>query len=502
MTNTTDKSFPLQAGSPFHEKKELVESLEFLLEKMNRTVKEKHVTIEQLHEKQKTSGANLLHYLALRSEDIRVLQDELHVLGLSSLASSESHILRQVQTILQRLGKECTPGQLSSCDYFTGSELIRLHAEQLFGTKKAQDIPYLMVTFDTEFADNYHLVRKLLEAGMNIARINCAHDNKEVWQSMIDTVKKASETTGIPCQIYMDLAGPKMRTTILGKGRLNGKAMLFEGQEIIFAEKDADYDPSGVVIGCEEEGMVYQLKEGQRILFDDGLVETTITSIDKGIAVLKINRISGKKPQLKAQKGINFPDSSLTLPALTAHDLEVLPFVCEHAGLAGYSFIHHPSDLKQLQQELSKYSRKPSIILKIETADAVKNFPALLIQGLQDEVVGVMIARGDLAVEIGFERLSEIQEEILWISEAAHVPVIWATQVLETQNKSGIATRSEITDAAYAAHSECVMLNKGNYIISVLKTLLDILHRSGGHHAKKRYTSRTMRIATDYLNNG
>ena len=111
-----------------------------------------------------------------------------------------------------------------------------------------------------------------------------------------------------------------------------------------------------------------------------------------------------------------------------------------------------------------------------------------------------MIARGDLAIEIGFERMSEIQEEILWISEAAHVPVIWATQVLETLNKSGIATRSEITDAAYAAMSECVMINKGDYIINVMKSLNDILKRSGSHHVNKRYTFRPMRIASDFFN--
>jgi pyruvate kinase len=122
------------------------------------------------------------------------------------------------------------------------------------------------------------------------------------------------------------------------------------------------------------------------------------------------------------------------------------------------------------------------------------------VQGMKERLFGVMIARGDLAVEIGFERMSEIQEEILWISEAAHVPVIWATQVLETLNKSGIATRSEVTDASYAVQAECVMLNKGEYILPVLKALADILRRSGGHHIKKRFTFRPMRIATDYLN--
>jgi len=111
----------------------------------------------------------------------------------------------------------------------------------------------------------------------------------------------------------------------------------------------------------------------------------------------------------------------------------------------------------------------------------------------------VMIARGDLAVEIGFERLSEIQEEILWLCEAAHVPVIWATQVLETLNKKGIATRSEVTDAARAAQAECVMLNKGNYLLLVLATLRDILQRSGGHYSKKRYIFRPLQIAERFL---
>ena len=118
---------------------------------------------------------------------------------------------------------------------------------------------------------------------------------------------------------------------------------------------------------------------------------------------------------------------------------------------------------------------------------------------MRDEFFGVMIARGDLAVEIGFERMSEIQEEIVWISEAAHVPVIWATQVLETLNKSGIATRSEATDAAHAAIAECVMINKGDHVLAVIKTLKDILQRSGRHHAKKRYIFRPMQIAINYF---
>jgi pyruvate kinase len=473
--------------------------LESLITRMAATVENKSLEIERLHPDQKLSAINLIQYLTLRNEDVRILQDRLHVAGLSSLTNSESHILRQIQAILERLGKNFGLEDISPCDYFKGRDLINSRSMQLFGTKKDPTIPYLMVTFDTTFVDNYQLVQNLLEGGMNVARINCAHDNMEIWKNMIDLVRNASAATGIDCKIYMDIAGPKLRTSILSKGKLINKVTLFLGQEILLAENSSDYDPVGTVIGCDEPGVVNQLKAGERILFDDGLIEAKVLSVGNGTAVLKILRISRRKPQLKSFKGMNFPDSRLSLASLTEDDRLVLPFICEHADLAGYSFIRQASDLNLLHQELAKYDKKPKIILKIETSDAVKNFPALLMKGMTQEVFGVMIARGDLAVEIGFERLSEIQEEILWISEAGHVPVIWATQVLETLNKSGIATRSEITDATYAAQSECVLINKGNYVINVLKSLTDILRRSGGHHVKKRYTFRPMQIASNYL---
>ena len=129
----------------------------------------------------------------------------------------------------------------------------------------------------------------------------------------------------------------------------------------------------------------------------------------------------------------------------------------------------------------------------------MRDLPAILLEAMRQPLFGVMIARGDLAVEIGFERLSEIQEEILWLAEAAHAPVIWATQVLETLNKSGIATRAEITDASFAVRAECVLLNKGQHILEVIDTLSYILARSGGHHEKKRYRMRPMSIARHFL---
>lgn len=477
----------------------LRQSLEEVEKNMAGHLKQFQTAIERLPQSQQFSAANLVRYLSLRSADLRPLQDNLHIAGLSSLASSESHILRQVQAIQQRLGRIYAPEELSDCDYFAGRLLLQQRAASLFGQKTDESIPYLMVTFDSGFADNFHLVKKLLEAGMNVARINCAHDEVETWEKMIALLRSASEKTGIACKIYMDLPGPKMRTSLLGKGRTSGKAAVSEGLEVAFAEQDADYDPSEVVIGCNEAGVAAQLKAGERVFFDDGLIESEVLSNEAQIARLKILRVSTKKPFLKSEKGINLPDSDLNIPAFTAHDESLIPFICRHADLIGYSFLRHPSGIEALQKLMLAQPSRPGLILKIETPEAVRNFPALLMSGMSADVFGVMIARGDLAVEIGFERMSEIQEEILWISEAAHVPVIWATQVLETLNRSGIATRSEVTDASYAAMAECVMINKGEYVIQVIRTLRDILQRSGAHHAKKRYTFRPMQIAKNFF---
>ncbi|HKO82312.1 MAG TPA: pyruvate kinase, partial [Chitinophagaceae bacterium] len=389
------------SDSPLTDLRSLQQTLELLEEKMKAAVDKQMDVIERLPSAQKISASNLIRYLVLRREDVRVLQNTLHISGLSSLTNSESHVLRQVQAILERLGKQIEPEDISDCDFYKGRELIQQRSLQLFGSKVNAAIPYIMVTLDSAFINNFPLVKKLLEAGMNIARINCAHDSEEVWENMIALVRGSSELTGIPCKIFMDLAGPKMRTRILGKGQSSGKAPLSKEKEIMLAEHDAAYNPSRVVIGCSEPGIVKQLKIGERVLFDDGLIETRVASNSNGIAVLKVIRVSSKKPRLKAKKGINFPDTELDLPALTQKDLRHIPFICQHADLLGYSFVRGASAIMELQKILAPLLKKPQIILKIETPQAVKNFPSLLLQGMQEEVFGVMIARGDLAVEIG-----------------------------------------------------------------------------------------------------
>jgi pyruvate kinase len=469
--------------------------------KMLKTVSDHRLLVDELHANQQMAARNLLHYLTLRSEDIRTLQDQLHIFGLSSLASSESHVHSQLQAILQRLGDHYVDEDLDDCTYETSLEAVKQKALSLFGEKNDPGVPYIMVTFDSPFAHDYGVIKNLLQNGMNIARINCAHDDEKIWAKMVHLVRKACRQTGLKCKIYMDLAGPKIRTKLLSKGKKKGRVKVEEGQLIWLAEKVTREIEDDIVISCTEKGIIRQLKKGEKVLFDDGIVRGNIEIVGDDRVGLRILRISSAKSVIKEKKGINFPESVLNISPLTKFDEGCLPFICEYADLLGFSFVRNSADVVLLQHKLKKITDKPPrLIIKIEAVEAVRNLPSLLLQGMHQEAFGVMIARGDLAVEVGFERMSEVQEEILWICEAAHAPVIWATQVLETLNKSGIATRSEVTDAAHAVMAECVMINKGPHTIEVIETLRDILQRSGGHHVKKRFIFRPLSIAQNFLN--
>jgi len=467
---------------------------------MVQTVDKRQALIEGLNPSQQMAARNLFHYLTLRSRDIRSLQDQLHVAGLSSLASSESHIHSQLQAILKLLGKEYSDEEIDHCTYQNSQLDIRQKALSLLGTKNDPGIPHIMVTFDSSFANDYGLIKSLLQNGMNVARINCAYDDEIKWAKMVHLVRRACRQTGLKCKIYMDLAGPKIRTKLLARGRKKGRVKVEEGQLIWLAEKMSDGLDKDVVISCTEKGIISQLKKGEKVLIDDGIVRGNIERIKKGRVGVRILRISSSRPAIKENKGINFPESTLDISPLTTFDEKCLAFICEYADLVGFSFVRNARDLLLLQNKLKQITNHPpKLIIKIESPESVKNLPSLLLQAMREESFGVMIARGDLAVEIGFERMSEVQEEILWICEAAHTPVIWATQVLETLNKSGVATRSEITDAAHAVMAECVMINKGPHTIEVIETLRDILQRSGGHHVKKRFIFRPLSIAQKFL---
>jgi pyruvate kinase len=259
-------------------------------------------------------------------------------------------------------------------------------------------------------------------------------------------------------------------------------------------EQGAVLEPATIGVSLPE--IFSDVRAGEKIWFDDGKIGGVINSVDDNEIRVEIVKARLKGEKLWADKGINLPDSELHLPALTQEDIALLPFIARHSDLVGYSFVRSVSDIHLLQSELAKVGGEHlGIVLKIETRKAFERLPELILAAMGSERIGVMIARGDLAVECGYERTGELQEEIMWIAEAAHVPVIWATQVLENLAKKGQLSRAEISDAAMAERAECVMLNKGPYVIDAVRVLDDVLRRMQGHQAKKASLLRPLTLA-------
>ncbi len=591
---------------------------------------------QALHDSHRRSARNLAHYLALRRHDIRQIQAQLASLGLSSLGRTESHVLESVQAVLNVLGVltgtdiSLPTTQEPAVEIGEGTQILERNTDALLGPSPADRRVRIMVTMPPDAASDYSLVRDLLLKGMNCMRINCAHDQEEVWLGMIRNLVKAREQTGRDCRILMDLAGPKLRTgpiqpglavikcrpmrnelgrvvkparillssekeinaaksavdaclpvsaTFLSRLRrgdtiafrdargahrslkvvsVKGKTcdctlsrtayfvagtefqvrpkgrrgapraslirarlgplprktqtlLLKQGDTLLLTRSQepgepARYDKQDHVVSHARIGVTLPnffdyVKAGEPVWFDDGKIGGVIRSVDGEAIAVEITQARPSGEKLGADKGINLPESELRVPALTAADRDALRFILKHADLVGYSFVRNESDVRQLLSLLAELGGESlGIILKIETRKAFDNLPRLILAAMRTRAVGVMIARGDLAVECGYQRLAEIQEEILWVCEAAHVPVIWATQVLESLAKSGMPSRSEITDAAMGERAECVMLNKGPYAVAAVAILDDILKRMQAHQEKKRSMLRRLHVASSFAN--
>jgi len=570
------------------------------------------------------SARNLVHYLSLRSVDLRPLQEQLAQLGLSSLGRAESDVLANLDKVLGILEHLTHPAPdklalLQPPGPSGHAGLLKAHTTDLLGPQRDGRATRIMVTLAKEAATNVSLVQDLVNAGMDIARINCAHDSPADWLNMVAHVRRAAQAAQRPVKILVDLGGPKIRTgevayrtpvlklkpvkdhlgrvvraarlqlrpihsttmvpgvdasvgvwdlwlerlksgmsldfvdargakrhlqvikrddqgaiaecpqtayltpeTVLTLGGVTGKKKhstlvcqiesqpgalhLNQGDVLMLTKPHADGAAGwpleeaessrgdGLQISCTLPQVIDQVKEGERIWFDDGRIGGVIRQKHPDCLVIDITQARESGEKLAGDKGINLPDSQLDLPPLTPKDLEDLAVMAPYADMVGLSFVHKPSDVALLRAKLAELGRPDmGIVLKIETLQGFENLPALMLAAMEARAAGVMIARGDLAVECGYERLAEVQEEILWCTEAAHMPVIWATQVLESMVKTGLPSRAEISDAGLGVRAECVMLNKGPFITQAIATLDDILQRMGAHQTKKRPLLRALR---------
>jgi pyruvate kinase len=277
-----------------------------------------------------------------------------------------------------------------------------------------------------------------------------------------------------------------------------GDFLLLTAEPIVGKSASTDSDGrtlSPATISCTLPEIFSMVRAGEKIWFDDGKIGGIVREVERGALRIEITEARSSGNRLGVDKGINLPDTSIGLPALTPKDLEDLEFIVRHADLVGMSFVRHERDIVQLQSRLRELGGGHlGIVLKIETRQGFERLPNLMLAAMRQQPVGIMIARGDLAVECGYERMAEVQEEILWICEAAHLPVVWATQVLESLAKKGQASRAEITDAAMGERAECVMLNKGPHIVAAVSALDDILRRMQDHQSKKSSRLRPLHL--------
>ncbi|MFC4798881.1 pyruvate kinase [Neobacillus sp. GCM10023253] len=433
------------------------------------------------------SRDNLIAYLSLRKKLTSEISEQLTNRGLAALDHSEPHVLYTLEKILKNLDAQVIPStSLHAPTPEAARQNVRHRTYGLFGNTNPGLQSSIMVTLDVKSIHEPVLMESLLLNGMNVARINCAHHHPEVWLQIIGALRNAENKLrdegnyqGRTCKIFMDLAGPKVRIGDLQSANIFVKKgdtlrLYLDPQQI--GHPQTTDQPAGVPVTLVKAFRNVRAKD--RIFIDDGKIMGIVHHVTKEYVEVEILSPAIAPYQVKQGKGINLPDSllSLNVPALTEKDIQDLRFVTKHADIAGISFVHSPQDLRKLRVELNrKAAGDLAVVAKIETKDAIHQLSRIIIEGLNFNKFGIMIARGDLAVEVGPENLSFVQEEILTICSAAHVPVIWATGVLEKLTKKGIAARSEITDVSQAKRSDCVMLNKGLFINEALIMLAKLL---------------------------
>jgi pyruvate kinase len=448
--------------------------------------------LEAVHPANLPSARNLVDYLALRRNDIRDLQNRLARAGLSSLSGCEPHVLVTLDRILGLLnmarGVPVADTDSAPVGFREGEHILADNAERLLGRSPVNRAVRILVTLPEEAAEGPAFARGLISAGMDCARINCARGEPQEWSAMALNVRAAQREENRECIILVDLAGPKLRTAKIRGQRKQLRLAVGDRFELLNegsrAQKDKSAPPR---IGCTAPQVFDDANPGQPIWFDDGKIGGMIESSTPDGFLILVTHAKAKGQKLRPERSINLPETALTLPALGDKDLADLEAVAPWADAVEMSFVQREEDILSLHRALRDLGKEDlGVILKIEKQRAFDELPRLLLAAMRMRKCGVMIARGDLAVEAGFEQMAEVQEEILRISEAAHVPTIWATQVLENLAKEGMLSRAEVTDAAMSARAEAVMLNKGPFIVEAIQTLDDILGRMKEHQSKKR----------------
>lgn len=310
------------------------------------------------------------------------------------------------------------------------------------------------------------ILEKMIRAGMNVARLNFSHGTYPEHAKYISRLRLAARRAGRVLTLLQDLSGPKIRVGDLGDGR-----ELKVGQTIILSNNSKRKGG----ISFTYKAMARDVKVGDLILFDDGLMEAVIKKISGQDIFLEI-KVGGL---LKSHKGINVPGASLRIPAITEKDKKDLHFGLAHGvDVVALSFVRDPRDVEQLRRliAVARPKVKPLIIVKVEKHEAVRHLPEII-----HAADGIMVARGDLGVELPPERVPLIQKQLIKICLEEEKPVIVATQMLDSMTHNPRPTRAEVSDVANAVldYTDAVMLSaesaSGQYPLETVQMMARII---------------------------
>jgi len=313
------------------------------------------------------------------------------------------------------------------------------------------------------------ILRKMLQEGVNVFRINFSHANYDDVRERIKMIRELNEEDGFNAAILGDLQGPKLRV-----GVMKEEVVVNEGDRIVFAT-GKQFKGTAERVFMNYDSFPKDVKAGERILLDDGKLIFEVVKTNKKDEV-ETKVIQGGP--LKSKKGVNLPNTNISLPALTEKDVKDAKFACEMGvDWMALSFVRHAEDLMELQELIKKHSKyKIPIVAKIEKPEGVENI---------DKIVaycdGLMVARGDLGVEIPAQEVPLIQKKLVLTAKKARIPVIIATQMMETMITSLTPTRAEVNDVANSVMdgADAVMLSGetsvGQYPVQVIQKMSQIL---------------------------
>ncbi|WP_243544090.1 pyruvate kinase [Pseudodesulfovibrio tunisiensis] len=299
--------------------------------------------------------------------------------------------------------------------------------------------------------DNYDAVKELVLSGAKIFRLNFSHGGVEFFRKMVDIIRRLEDETGFTLTILQDLSGPKIRTCDVGQGTLE----IAKGSEVLIGTPDKFEGATLPFICLDIKDLFKGVQVGDQVALSDGMIRFTVSEIldECLIRVTAVN--SGIAPP---RKGITFPGKTTPLAPLTEKDKKDLAVGMElGVDVVAMSFVQKPEDICNLRAEMIQYGRRVPIIAKLERTAAIRNLDRIL-----DEADGVMVARGDLGLELDLAELPVAQKRIIKACNKASKPVIVATQMLLSMVNSPMATRAETTDVANAIldGADCIMLSE------------------------------------------